>query len=691
MGRRGAGIHRRLIVIAIAMVLWGAVIGVRLYSLQVVQSADFKERANGQHERVIEISPRRGSIYDRNGNELAVSIEVDSLYAVASEIEDPEGTAAFLADVLDSSAESMESRLNSDRGFTWVQRKISKREADRVRSANIRGLYFQKESKRFYPNRELASHVLGGVDLDDAGAGGIEYRYNDLIAGPPGKVVAMIDARGRSFHRLEQLPASGANLTTTIDRTIQYIAEREVARTIAQTQAAGMSVVAMDPSTGEILAMANYPQFNPNEYGRFPAENRRNRAIGQNYEPGSTFKIVTVAASLEESLTTLDEVIDCQMGHIDILGHRINDHKPFGLLSVREILQYSSDVGAIKLGMRLGDERFADYIVRMGFGRRTGVDLPAEERGLFRPAAQWSSVSVGAISMGQEIAATPLQVVNMVSTVANGGTLYQPHVVKRVEDPLTGRVAETRSVGQRVIGEETAHLLRDALQAVVADGTGANARIPGFTVAGKTGTAQKIDPETRAYSLTAHVASFTGFAPVLNPEVAVVVVIDEPVGPHGGGEVAAPAFKRIVEEILRYRSVVPDAPTAPPRSTDDDSAIPVPADPAPQPDLREDMVEDWEVVDVTLRPETPVQDAGTDGGIGTVRIPDFDGLPLRRVTETCMQLGLKCQSGGSGFAIAQSVPPGTFVPWGAAVQVRLSTTYDRSIAPAPVTAVRPNP
>ena len=583
MGRGGAVVHRRLIVIAVLMVLWGTKIGHRLYSLQVVQSADFSERAVGQHERVLEISPRRGPILDRNGNELAISIEVDSLYAVASEIQDPRATAAFLSEVLDTPAPTLESRLDSDRSFTWVRRKISRNEADRIRAENISGLHFLKESERFYPNRELASHVLGFVNLDDHGGSGIESRYDDLIGGSEGKVVVMIDVHGRSFHRMEQPPTTGATLTTTIDQTIQYIAEKEVARTVAQTQAAAVSIVVMDPNNGEVLAMANYPQFNPNEYGQFPEENWTNRAVTHSYEPGSTFKIVTAAAALEEGLTTLDELIDCQMGQIDVFGLVINDHQPFGVLSVREILQFSSDVGIIKLGMRLGNERFAEYITKMGFGRKTGVGLPGEASGLFRPAADWSNVSIGAISMGQEIGATPLQVVNMVSAVANGGVLYRPYVVKGINDPRTGRTTVTEPSGERVISEETAYLLRDALGTVVSDGTGVNAQVPGYTVAGKTATAQKIDPATGTYSLTQYVASFAGFAPARNPEVAVIVTIDEPVGPHGGGEVAAPAFKRIVEEILRYRSVPPDAQESVPRFTDDGEQPPAPVRPIREP------------------------------------------------------------------------------------------------------------
>ncbi len=679
MGIRGARLQRRIAIVAVLMGLWAAVIGVRLYSLQVVQSAEYRQRASDQRERVIEISPRRGSIYDRNGNELAVSIEVDSLYADPSHVEDPRAAAEFLSGVLNEPATDLESRLDSEGAFSWIRRKLSKPEADRIRAARIPGLYFQKEFERYYPNRELASHVLGFVMRDGEGGSGLEYRYDDLIGGSGGREVVLRDARNRSFQTLEQQPTEGAHLTTTIDQNIQYIVEREVARTIAATRARAMSVVVMDPHGGEVLAMASFPQFNPNEYGRYPQESWRNRAVAQVYEPGSTFKIVTAGAALEQGLTTLEELIDCQMGHIYISGHRINDHKPFGTLSVREILQYSSDVGIIKLGMRLGDPLLADYITRMGFGRKTGIDLPGEERGLFKPAAEWSNVSVGAISMGQEIGATPLQVVNLLSMVANGGTLYRPYVVQRAEDLRTGRTTETRPEGRRVLSEPTVRELHDALRSVVTGGTGVNAAMAAYTAAGKTGTAQKIDPATGAYSPTAFVASFAGYAPATRPEVAVVVTIDEPVGPHGGGEVAAPAFKRIVEETLRYRSVPPDIPRLLPDPAGGREAAAPETAPGARPEPRTPPAEDdgsWRILDAVFEAEAgPVDNASPSAGAG-VPVPDFRGRGVRQAVEVCRRLGLDCRYQGSGRAIGQSHVPGGIVPMGARVEIRFSAGHD---------------
>ena len=684
MGSGGAPIRRRLIAIAVFMGLWSLAIGFRLFDLQIAQSADFRDRAERQQQRVLETSPRRGPIYDRNGNELAVSIEVDSLYAVPSEIQDPVGTADFLSRVLEIPTAVLSDRLDSDKSFRWIERKISARQAEHIRSANIDGLYFQTESKRFYPNRDLAAHVLGFVNLDDNGGSGLEYRFEDAIGGTPGRVIVMKDARGRSFERLQQPPAIGASLTTTIDRTIQYIVEQEITRTIAETGAAAMSVVVTNPLTGEVLAMANYPQFNPNEYSRYPAEFWKNRSITDVYEPGSTFKIVTAAAALEENLTYLDEIIDCQMGSIVLFGHRINDHKPFGELTVREILQYSSDVGIIKLGLRLGDERFASYIDRLGFGRRTGIDLPGEALGLTKPSREWSNVSVGAISMGQEIATTPLQIVNLVAAVANEGILYQPYVVDRIED-ANGIIEQTVPSGTRVMLPETARLLQESLEAVVSDGTGTRAQIAGFSSAGKTGTAQKVDPETGTYSLTKHVASFAGYAPADSPALAAIVMIDEPSGPDGGGEVAAPVFARIVERVLRNRSVRPDRPSTLPRFTEDEQAPDSPGlEQAPR--FADSLLAEWEVMDTSLTDDSMLSAGNPGGEYSSVRIPvpDFSGKSVRQVSEQSLRLGLRPRAIGSGVAVLQAPAPGTPVAPGTRVEVWFSTTRGNGRGPGPL-------
>src|SRR5256712_2858685 len=321
------------------------------------------------------------------------------------------------------------------RSFVWIKRKVSATESAALARTKLPGIDCQKELHRFYPKREMAAHVLGYVNIDEEGMGGLEYRYNRSVRGETGRAVILTDARGRSFNSLEQPPAPGANLVTTIDENIQYILEKEVMAAAVKTRPKGISVIAMSPTTGEILGMANYPTFNPNEYARSSPQNWSNRAFSQTYEPGSTFKIVTVASAIEEGLATPTDLIDCQMGSIVVFGRLIHDHKPFGLLTVKQIVEKSSDVGAIKLGLRLGDERFATYIDRLGFGKPTNIDLPGEERGLTKPASHWTKSSIGSIAMGQEIGVTPLQIIRMVSIVASGGDLFETYIVQRVEDP----------------------------------------------------------------------------------------------------------------------------------------------------------------------------------------------------------------------------------------------------------------
>jgi cell division protein FtsI (penicillin-binding protein 3) len=645
------------------MGIWGAVIGARLYFLHVVESADLRSRAERQQQRTLEVSPRRGVIYDRNGNELAISIKVDSVFAVPDEIQDPSGTARRLAALTGISRSALLKKFQSGRSFIWIKRKLPGAEAAAVRKAKLPGIYFQKEDQRFYPKRQLASHVLGYVNMDEEGMGGLEYRYNDSVRGESGKVVVMTDARGRSFYRVEQPPTSGANLITTIDENIQYIIEKELRSTVERTRAKGVSIVAMDPRSGAILGMANYPQFNPNEYRKYSPNTWVNRAVSHTYEPGSTFKIVTVAAALEENLTTPEELIDCQMGSIVLFGHRIRDHKPFGVLTVKEAMQFSSDVGMIKLGLRLGDERFAEYISHLGFGRPTNIDLPGEEKGLTKPASRWSRVSVGAISMGQEIGVTPLQIVSLVSSVANGGIHYRPYVVSKVQHSENGILSAVEPRGERVMSATTAAQLKDMLEVVVTAGTAKSSRLEGYRAAGKTGTAQKIDATGR-YSKTKYVASFAGYAPASDPVLSLIVMIDEPGGLYHGGEVAAPVFKTIAEQVLRYLSVAPDVPLYAPQYTEK-KPKPDQQKPPARPSAPPRDSGNWEVLDAAFQ--------GYD--FGKIAVPDFSGKSLRQVTEECLRLGLRLQSAGSGAAIQQYPLPGTQVQEGARIQIRFSTRY----------------
>jgi cell division protein FtsI (penicillin-binding protein 3) len=651
---------RRLHVMVAAMALWAAVIGARLFFLHVVHSADYRQRAERQQQRTLDVSPRRGVIYDRNGNELAVSIKVDSVFAVPDEIQNLDTTTGTLSSVLGISRQELRGKLNAERSFVWVKRKLNQAEAAAVRKAKLPGIYFQKEDRRFYPKRDLAAQVLGYVDIDEKGLGGLEYRYNNLVRGDAGRVLVMTDARGRSFNSIEQPVAPGANLVTTIDQNIQYIVDKEAAATAEETHAKGVSIVVMDPRTGEVLGMGNYPTFNPNEYAKYSPQAWVNRAVSHTYEPGSTFKIVTAASAFEEGLAQPAELIDCQMGSIVVFGRKIHDWKPFGLLTVKQIMENSSDVGAIKLALRLGDERFAEHIERMGFGKLTNIDLPGEERGTARPASRWTKSSIGSIAMGQEVTVTPLQIVRMVSVVANGGILYQPYIVKKVQHPQNGILRETEPHGERVISAETAAKLQDMLESVVTEGTAKAGKLEGYTAAGKTGTAQKV--ENGRYSQTKVVASFAGFAPATKPVISMIVMIDEPVGLHHGGLVAAPVFKRVAEQVLRSMSVPPDVPLyAPQYKVKQEPEHPV------KPPIIEPPAAKYIVANFSPR--------STDESweLGDVTVPDFAGESLRQVTEESLKAGLRLQSIGSGAAVQQMPPAGASVSAGARVQVRFST------------------
>src|SRR5438270_4889669 len=559
-------VHVRLLMVASVALLWTTAVFARLSYLQLIRHSEYLARAQRQQQRTVEITPRRGIIYDRNMRPLAMSVPVKSAFAVPAEIADEPLAARLLSGVLNIPQEVLEARLSSSRSFVWISRKLPPEKAEAVEALNLKGVYFQEENQRFYPKRDLAAHVLGFVDPDEKGLAGIEYGLDREIRGKSEKIIVMADARQRWFDGGEAQRERGANVMLTLDEKVQYIAQRELTTAIEKTHALAGSVIVMNPNNGEILAMANWPRFNPNAASEAPAESRMNRAVSALYEPGSTFKLITLAAAFDQNITRPDEVFDCENGAVYIAGHRIRDHKPFGLLSVADILAKSSDVGAIKIAIRLGAPKFYEYIRAFGFGSPTGVDLPGESKGLLHRLDNWSAISIGSVSMGQEIGVTPIQLITAVSAIANGGALAKPHVVQAIKrgDRVVGpdsvySAGDTR----RVIRPETAATLRRLMEGVVLNGTGTLARLDGWTSAGKTGSAQKIDPATGRYSPTQLIASFTGFAPINDPAVTILVSLDSPVGLHEGGQVAAPVFKRIAEQVLPYLNVPRDVPLNP--------------------------------------------------------------------------------------------------------------------------------
>jgi cell division protein FtsI (penicillin-binding protein 3) len=546
--------NKRLYLLGAILLLWAGAICLRLVYLQIFRYGDFESRAQHQQQRTTEVAAKRGIIYDRAGRELAMSIAVDSVFAVPAEIPDLAGAISLITRITKADPRELLAKCQAARTFCWVARKADAETADRIRSLNLSGIHFQKESKRFYPKRDLAAQVLGYVGMDDEGLSGIERANDNDLHGKAGRMLISVDAHRKWFGSVEKQPDPGQNVVLTVDEKIQYIIERELEVAMQQTHAEAGTIVVENPKTGEILGLANRPTFNPNLAAEITPQKLKDHAVSDVYEPGSTFKLVTIAAALEEKLTRPDEVFDCQMGSIVINGMRIRDSKPHGLLTVAGVLAESSDVGAIKIALRLGEERFYKYIRAFGFGQQTGIELPGETRGLTKPLNRWSKVSIGAISMGQEIGITPIQLAAMVSTIGNDGVWVAPRIVTGTTAPQGGpqMVAFHPGVQRRVISPMTAAQMKQMMQGVVLHGTGKKAILEGYSSAGKTGTAQKVDPATHTYSRTKYVASFAGFAPINDPAITVAVILDSAVGLHQGGQISAPVFQRVTQQVLEY-------------------------------------------------------------------------------------------------------------------------------------------
>ena len=657
---------RWLIVWALAVV-WIAVILGRLSYLQLFSYSDYLAKAQRQQQRIFEVSPMRGTIYDRQGRELAVSLPMDSLFADPAEISDVGMVARLLSGVLGVPADDLATRIDEARTPVRLARKLSPETVQRIADMNLKGVFFQKENRRVYPQRELAASVLGYVDVDEKGSGGIEYSLDKEIRGRPGRVMVMADGRRNWYDRSEAAADPGASVTVTIDETIQYIAEKELAQAIQDTHAKAGTVVVQDPNSGELLAVANWPTFDPNDPGQYPDEDRTDRAVVSAYEPGSTFKVITLTGAIENGVTNPNELIDCQMGQILVAGRLIHDWKKFGVLSVREVLANSSDVGAIKIALRLGAPKFYDTIRAFGIGQPTGVELPGENRGLLRPLENWSANSIGSLAMGQEVNVTPIQIISAISAVANGGTLYPPHVVREIRG---GDAATLRALpgARQVTDGRTAATMRELMEGVMLEGTGKKSQLDGYTSGGKSGTAQMIDSETGRYSATRYNSSFVGFAPVNEPAVTILVVLDSPQGEHHGGQVGGPVFKRIAEQVLAYLRVPHDVP--PTSGVETAQNFRKPAAPgsrgASETDLGRQRFED-----AVAHASRPAASAPTVAfGDQSVVVPSLSGQSVRGVTEECSKLGLAPTLIGSGVAVEQFPEPGTEVLRGSSVTVR---------------------
>lgn len=710
----------RLYLLGAVLILWCCAICLRLVYLQIFRYGSFEQRAQHQQQRTVEVSARRGIIYDRAGRELAMSVSVDSAFAVPTEIPDLAGTISLISRITKSDPRDLLAKCKAARTFCWVARKADAETASRIRALNLRGIYFQKESKRFYPKGDLAAQVIGYVGTDDEGLSGIEREYDDKLRGAPGEMLISVDARRKWFGSVEKQPEPGQNVVLTIDQQIQYIAERELDAAMQQNHAISGTVIVENPHTGEILALANRPTFNPNLSNEITPAKLKNHAISDVYEPGSTFKLVTISAAVDQGVARPDELIDCQRGSIVLFGHRIHDWHPWGVMPVSDVLAHSSDVGAIKIALRLGDERMYKYIRAFGFGQQTGIELPGETRGMTKPLSRWSKMSIGAISMGQEIGISAVQLAGMVSSIGDDGMLLAPRIVagETQSQGVPQTIAFHPVYERRVVSNQTAAEMRQMMQGVVLRGTGRKAALDGYSAAGKTGTAQKFDPVTHKYSHTNFYASFAGFAPINNPALTVVVIFDSPIAPtitqREGGWVAAPVFNRIAQQVLEYLHVPHDVELPPNRQvllasrqikdeevaeespdhlgdpmdvTDPAATHPVAASVSPQPQpavpvvpaaLRqtEEIPAEAPKAAVAISP-TPerVPSSGTvvlDIEQGGIAVPSFMGKSVRAAIELAQENGLDLDVVGDGLAREQSPAAGERVPGGAKVTVRFA-------------------
>jgi cell division protein FtsI (penicillin-binding protein 3) len=514
------------------------------------------EKAKQQHIKVEDIQVRRGIIYDREGRQLALNLELESLYCEPESLHLDNESIKKLASVMAKKPEVILTKIPEEGKFAWIERKLEPDVAERVKDLNITGLGFMNEAKRIYPKGKLASHILGSVGVDNQALEGIELQFDRYLKTRGGKVFFERDAGGRTLSSGVDKEARGNNIVLTIDEGLQGIVEREIEKAIVQWRAAAATVIMMDPFTGEILALTNRPSYDPNNPGKAKDFEKRNRAITDCYEPGSTFKIVVGIGALEEEIVKPHSLFDVSKGAIEVGGKTIHDVHKHGVLTFKEVIQKSSNVGSIMIGMKLGKERIYKYAKLLGVGEKTGIDLPGEVSGWIQPSERWSGTSLGAIPIGQEVAVTPLQVLRAYSSIANGGFLVKPHVVSEIispEGPVLFSFMDKEK--KRILSPKTAEIFREILKSVVEGGTGEKASIEGDEVAGKTGTAQMIDPKTKRYSREKYVSSFVGFVPADKPRFALIVVVYEPKGQIYGGVVASPVFKDIANQALSYLNI----------------------------------------------------------------------------------------------------------------------------------------
>lgn len=650
MAEREKWIRIRIKLIAVCFILAFGFIVARAFHLQVLGQERWQKKADRQYQKTIPLTAQRGTIFDRNGEKMAISIEVDSVYIVPGKVESPDQSARLLADALSMNVRTIRAKMRSDKNFLWVKRQVSQRESEQLRAMNLSGVGFIKEHRRYYPNSEIGAQVLGFTGLDPRGLEGLELAYDTAMLGQGGFLVMERDALGRGMSSADgrvEGGERGGNLHLTLDKNLQYIAEKELAAGINKTGARSGTVLLVDPMTGAILAMANQPDYNPNSFQQHRPGDWRNRSLCDAFEPGSTIKAFLLAAALNEGLISEQSRIDCENGSFKVGGKTIHDHRKYGRLTPMEILKFSSNIGSVKIGKMMERDRYYSYLQDFGFGSRTGIDLPGEVAGVVHDPSRWFEVDLAAISFGQGLTVTPLQLTMATAAIANGGYLMSPYVVEKVIDPFGQvKIENSPRIRRRVVSRNVADSVREMLMTVAEPGgTGVKASVPGYKVAGKTGTAQKVDPVTGGYSMDRSVSSFVGFVPADNPKLVILVVLDEPSGNAYGGLTAAPIFSKVAGQALRYLKVMPTEKI-------DRYVLEQVADSAPkkiEPVLALDNRDD-----------------------GKLRMPDFRGMSYRQVMRTMEQTGLNVKLKGTGRVVSQSPAAGQPIRFDNATWVRLA-------------------
>jgi cell division protein FtsI (penicillin-binding protein 3) len=654
-----AMIGGRLVVAAGILAVWAVGVEARLVYLQVFQHDALVSRAERQQSQSLKAAAKRGDIVDRRGRVLATSVDADSICAVPAEVGDEAQVVSRLCaafgDCTPRERQDLIERLKKQRYFAYIRRQVSPELSRKIQALNLDGIFVVKESRRYYPKNSLGAHLLGFVNVDGKGLSGVESAYDTQIRGRDGQLLVHTDARRHAFGRIERPPTTGSTIELTVDEYLQHVAQRELHAGVLENRAAGGSVVIMNPRTGEILAMANEPTFDPNSYREASDVERRNRAVQDLYEPGSTFKVVTASAAIEEKIMPLDAPIDTSGGQIRIGSRVVRDTHDYGVLTFTDVMVKSSNVGAIRLGFKLGSDRLSDYVQKFGFGRPVSPDFPSENPGIVWDRAKWSESALASVSMGYQVGVTPLQMTAAVSAIANHGGYVEPRVVRAVYKDGRRYEVKPKTLLQTVT-PGTAASLTSVMEQIVERGTATLAKIPGYAVAGKTGTANKL--VNGRYGSDTH-ASFVGFLPAQDPAFTILVVLDAPRGPNGhyGGPVSAPIFRRIAEAALRHQGIAPSVNRADPVLVARDGALPLlPAS-------------------TTLEDAPQHRPAPAPG-----MVPDVRGLSARDAMRTLMQVGMSARLSGDGFVVAQEPEPGSPITESAEGRLTLARSGDRGTA-----------